>query len=391
MDMPMSLTELIGSLSRILEIELFSGDKRMINQIKNLKQFFNNEHGENFTFNDIRQYFEERRCMIQDIISKKSQENEHFFQDDYHKLNYIIVCIKNDYRDNKMKVEEQKQREFQEKIINPAMSGMSDDEFLAMIQDTSDNTATFDRETLASESIINDMCDNTMEQESQDADLSYENNKMLDVEIVKKEMSEEFKEQISKMETRLSNKLSGIETLLSLDEEQSTVYEPKRRGRPRKNEKLMKCLCCGGDKRADETKKGIENDFYKSRSKIHLGCNGFIPICKDCLENLYDNLESELTAAIKKAGIEVAEYYIERKVIERLCMMNEIYYSDSLFDAALKHSSNNTMVSAYMKIANLIQYKKKTYEDSFKERMKEEILGMKQEQEVDLSWMEDVV
>ena len=49
------------------------------------------------------------------------------------------------------------------------------------------------------------------------------------------------------------------------------------------------------------------------------------------------------------------------------------------------------MVSAYMKIANLIQYKKKTYEDSFKERIRQEIMGMNQEQEVDLSWMDDAV
>lgn len=55
-------------------------------------------------------------------------------------------------------------------------------------------------------------------------------------------------------------------------------------------------------------------------------------------------------------------------------------------ELALKQSSN-TMVSAYMKIANLIQYKKKTYEDSFKERMKKEIVDMKQGQEIDLSWM----
>ena len=67
-----------------------------------------------------------------------------------------------------------------------------------------------------------------------------------------------------------------------------------------------------------------------------MGCNGFIPICKDCLENIYDTLESEFTADIKKAGIEVAEYYIQKKTIKRLCMMNDIYYNDSLFEAALK-------------------------------------------------------
>lgn len=71
--------------------------------------------------------------------------------------------------------------------------------------------------------------------------------------------------------------------------------------------------------------------------------------------------------------------------------MNDIYYNDSLFEAALKHSSNNTMLSAYMKINNLIQHKNKTYENTFKERIRQEIMEMKQEQEVDLSWMEDAV
>lgn len=380
MDVPVSLTELIESLSRILKIELFTNDNRMINQIKNLKQFFNNEYGEDFSFSDIRQYFETRKGMIQDIITKKLQEDEQFFQDDFHRLNYIIACIRNEYIDKKMKEEKQKQREFQEKDVKSAISRMSDDDFLAMIQDAPDNTAVFDRETLESESIMDDKCGDTMNQKSKDEHLSYENSKM-----------EEIKKQLLEMETKLSNRLWWIETLLSLDGEQSAVNKFKQKGRPRKKEKLMKCLCCGEDKRADESKKGIENDFYKSHSKLHSGCNGFIPICKDCMENLYDNLEFELSAAIKKAGIEVAEYYIEKKVIERICLMNDIYYNDSLFEAALKHSSNNTMLSAYMKVANLIQYKKKTYEDSFKERMKEEILGMKQAQEVDFSWMEDAI
>ena len=44
-----------------------------------------------------------------------------------------------------------------------------------------------------------------------------------------------------------------------------------------------------------------------------------------------------------------------------------------------------------MKINNLIQHKNKTYENTFKERIRQEVMEMKQEQEVDLSWMEDAV
>ncbi len=140
-------------------------------------------------------------------------------------------------------------------------------------------------------------------------------------------------------------------------------------GRPRKNVgsdliSALKCICCGGTKRASDENRGIENDFYKSRSKIHLGCNGFIPICKDCLENLYNEYLEKYEKEVEESENESAfeEYYAEKKTIKRLCMMNDIYYNDSLFEAALKHSNKNTMVSAYMKIANLIQYKKKTYD-----------------------------
>lgn len=138
-------------------------------------------------------------------------------------------------------------------------------------------------------------------------------------------------------------------------------------GRPKKDVdsgSALKCICCGETKRASDENKGIENDFYKSHSKIHLGCNGFMPICKDCLENLYNEYLEKYEKEVEESENEnvFEEYYAEKKTIKRLCMMNDIYYNDSLFKSALKHSNKNTMFSAYMKIVNLIQYKKKTYD-----------------------------
>lgn len=376
----MSWIELEDYLSDVAMLEYGFTDK-MKRSLMNLQSFFNNKYGEFFNTRDIKRYIE-LNCEMNIRIGIKNRINGDGFEGgDEHKLNYAIKVVKKYYEDSESETKRQMKKEFQEKVVKPTMGEMTDDEFLAMIQEQDAFNNLSESET---EIQTNDK-DNIKSKNVNDNELYAR------LEIIKTQTSEEFNKVLSELETRLSNRLLGIETLLSLDGEQSTVNKPKRRGRPRKKERLMKCICCGEDKRADEAKKGIENDFYKSHSKIHLGCNGFIPICKDCLENIYDNLESELTAAIKKAGIDVAEYYTERKVIERICLMNDIYYNDSLFDAALKHSSNNTMVSAYMKIANLIQYKKKTYEDSFKERMKEEILGMKEEQRVDLSWMEDVV
>ena len=64
--------------------------------------------------------------------------------------------------------------------------------------------------------------------------------------------------------------------------------------------------------------------------------------------------------------IELEEYYIEKKTIKRICMMNDIYYSDKVFENALK-SNTNTMLAAYMKTVNLIQYRKKTFDKTIEE------------------------
>lgn len=140
-------------------------------------------------------------------------------------------------------------------------------------------------------------------------------------------------------------------------------------GRPRKDTdstSVLKCICCGEEKRASDENRSTENDFYKSHSKIHSGCNMFIPICKDCLESFYneyfEKYEKEIEESEDIDADSLEDYYVEKKVIKRLCMMNDIYYDDSLFESALKHSNKNTMFSAYMKIVNLIQNKKKTYD-----------------------------
>lgn len=143
-------------------------------------------------------------------------------------------------------------------------------------------------------------------------------------------------------------------------------------GRPKKNVDLnltfkLKCTCCGEEKNASD--KGVESDFYKSHSKIHSGYNYFIPLCKNCWEKIYNEYSEKYLKEVEesKFGIELEEYYIEKKAIKRICMMHDIYYSDSVFDSAIK-ANNNTLISAYMKTVNLIQYRKKTYDDTLDEK-----------------------
>lgn len=148
--------------------------------------------------------------------------------------------------------------------------------------------------------------------------------------------------------------------------------EKRARGRPKKEvdpASALKCIYCGIEKTADASEKNMKNDFYQSRSKLHFGYDKFIPICKSCLDTLYKEYLKKYTQEIEESENKTTleEYYIEKKAVKRLCMINDIYYSDNLFEAALKHSSNNTMFSSYMKVANLSQYQKKTYENTLKE------------------------
>lgn len=152
-------------------------------------------------------------------------------------------------------------------------------------------------------------------------------------------------------------------------------------GRPAKNvdsNSTLKrfCPCCG-----KETKLG---DLWKSHSKIHEGYGFYIPICKSCLEQLYDEYADKYIKEAEEAGIDIEEReyenYIEKKTIKRLCMMNDIYYSDKLFDSALKNSNKNTMFSSYMKIVNLIQYKRRIYDDTIYEEEHPEVDEEEQEE-----------
>lgn len=388
--------ELQDYLSDIAMIESGFTDK-MKRSLMGLQHFFNNKHGKCFNMEDIQQYIE-RNCEMNIRIGIENRMNgEGFEGGDEHKLNYAIKVVKQYYEDCNSEIERQKQKEFQEKVVKPSMSSMSDDEFLAMIQeeDVPENFFESNSQLPESESKGQNEDSNAIEAKSKNANGNVENDNELDarLEIIKNQVSEEFNKRLSELETGLSKQLLEIKCALPVvDEAQSTEDKPKRRGRPKKDVSAIntkKCLCCGKEKRVSE--KGIESEFYKSHSRIHKGNDFFLPFCKECLEIQYFNIEFELQEAVKKAGIDVAEYYIKKRAVERICMMNDIYYDDSLFESALKHGCNNTMLSAYMKIVNLVQNKKKTYEDTFKERIKQEIMGMKQEQEVDLSWMEDAV
>ena len=100
---------------------------------------------------------------------------------------------------------------------------------------------------------------------------------------------------------------------------------------------------------------GLQSDeptgFYRSNSMIY-GKNGYMPICKDCLALLYDRY--------------LRMYESAYLAIKRLCMIYDLYYSDSIVDACYKNKATFP-IGDYMKKLNLSSYKGKTFENSLRE------------------------
>lgn len=126
----------------------------------------------------------------------------------------------------------------------------------------------------------------------------------------------------------------------------------------------MKCLHCSRESKYKQ--------FYKMHniSDIYSGNDNYIPVCKDCVKILYEQYRIQYMNQFSVLGTKPEENAIEKLAIRRLCMVFDMYYSDRLFEAALKNQAKFPtldMITAYMKIANLKQSKSKSYDDTIAE------------------------
>lgn len=104
--------------------------------------------------------------------------------------------------------------------------------------------------------------------------------------------------------------------------------------------------CC----KCDFPYQDVDN-FYKSNSSSF---SGYLPICKDCLAKKYNEY--------------VIAYQDRRKAMKRICMMWDIYYSDSIFDKCEKEASDSVTLNSYMvKLNKLASARGKTFDTSIEE------------------------
>ena len=100
------------------------------------------------------------------------------------------------------------------------------------------------------------------------------------------------------------------------------------------------CTACGEAKKPNI-------DFYLSRSKLYKFNDARMPVCKECLSNLFKELN--------------AKYSDETKALYHLCMLFDIYFSKELVEKSSvnnNYSDEDNLLKTYMKNVNsLKQYK----------------------------------
>lgn len=109
-----------------------------------------------------------------------------------------------------------------------------------------------------------------------------------------------------------------------------------------------RCSCCG----KYYTKQ--KENFYQSASPLFLGNNGYVTICKACLEKYY---------------LYLVQFYSgnETKALERIAQLLDWYYSDAI--AAQSASCGTTRLAGYVRRLNLskVYATGKTFSDTIKE------------------------
>lgn len=113
----------------------------------------------------------------------------------------------------------------------------------------------------------------------------------------------------------------------------------------------IKCTMCGkvGSTNANH------GSFYKSNSILHRATDGYIPICKRCLEDLWNAYRKALGS--------------DEDATRRLCMKIDAYWSDSTYQSMVEKHTTKTPVKfgEYMRILSIYTFRGKTYDTTLDE------------------------
>ena len=120
---------------------------------------------------------------------------------------------------------------------------------------------------------------------------------------------------------------------------------------PRTFKDKIECFNCG--------KEYVETNYYNSISEFFSNTKK-IPYCKQCIKRFYDHFVERYT----NEGCEDPE----KKAVRRICMAFDINFNAKAYDECVRNAKARKMdispFSAYMKRAQLLPHKNRTYDDT---------------------------
>lgn len=146
----------------------------------------------------------------------------------------------------------------------------------------------------------------------------------------------------------------------------NTTRKPKRVSRRntqvrkvvKQEEETGLFICCTCGRQYDK----YATNFPKVQSEIWAARDHYLPICKNCLDDLFEHYLDVYGGDDKKA-------------IRRVCMGFDIYYSEKILDACQNTKKSQSLIHSYLSKSNLIQYRGKheflTYDTTLDEERDE--------------------
>ena len=131
---------------------------------------------------------------------------------------------------------------------------------------------------------------------------------------------------------------------------------------PLKNDiRSPRCTTCG------KTFTKQAGNFPASQSPIYACNNHFLPVCKTCIDKLYEHYCAVLGN--------------DEDAIRRICMKFDIYYSKALAESSRKIAVDRSRVHTYISRANLSQFRGKTYDTTIDEESRQVIESVEEVKE----------
>lgn len=112
-------------------------------------------------------------------------------------------------------------------------------------------------------------------------------------------------------------------------------------------------------------------NFYKAQSSLYRGNNGYIPICRDCMEKLYIGY--------------LAVYKDDRVALKTLARNCNIYVNDTILVKVLGVPSEKSKVAELVKAANSATYAGKTYDNTVLEEAERASAAVEYDEEFEVT------